>query len=57
VCEVSDHGGGLDDPLAGYVPPREGALDGAGLWVARQFASRLKPLASPGGGLTTRLWA
>jgi len=57
VCEVSDRGTGLDDPLAGYVPPREGSLDGAGLWVARQFASRLELLPTPGGGLTTRLWA
>ncbi|MEA2303168.1 MAG: hypothetical protein QOH43_448 [Solirubrobacteraceae bacterium] len=56
VCELSDHGEGLDDPMAGYVPPRAGAPDGAGLWVARQLASRLELLATPGGGLTTRVW-
>jgi hypothetical protein len=34
VCDVSDHGPGLDDPLAGYLPPRPGHPAGAGLWVA-----------------------
>ena len=34
VCEVVDRGSGFDDPLAGYLAPREGV--GAGLWVARQ---------------------
>ena len=24
VCEISDHGPGLDDPLAGYLPPHPG---------------------------------
>jgi anti-sigma regulatory factor (Ser/Thr protein kinase) len=57
VCEVADRGSGLDDPLAGYVPPRRDRAGGAGLWVARQLTSRLELLATPGGGLTTRLWA
>jgi anti-sigma regulatory factor (Ser/Thr protein kinase) len=57
VCELSDRGEGLDDPLAGYVPPRGGDADGAGLWVARQLATRLELLTTPGGGLTTRVWA
>jgi hypothetical protein len=57
VCELSDRGEGLDDPLAGFVPPRPGAADGAGLWVARQLASRLELLTTQGGGLTTRVWA
>jgi anti-sigma regulatory factor (Ser/Thr protein kinase) len=55
VCELSDHGPGLDDPLAGYLPPTPDADDGAGLWVARQLTHRLELLTSP-AGLTTRLW-
>lgn len=55
VCEVSDHGAGLDDPLAGYLPPRPGNGRGAGLWVARQMTRRLEMISSS-RGLTTRLW-
>ncbi|MEA2358479.1 MAG: hypothetical protein QOI62_1739 [Solirubrobacteraceae bacterium] len=55
VCEISDHGSGLDDPLAGYLPPRPGHAGGAGLWVARQMTRRLEMLSSE-RGLTTRLW-
>jgi anti-sigma regulatory factor (Ser/Thr protein kinase) len=53
VCEIADHGPGLDDPLAGYLPPRPGR--GAGLWVARQLTRRLEMISSE-RGLTTRLW-
>jgi anti-sigma regulatory factor (Ser/Thr protein kinase) len=55
VCEVSDHGAGLDDPLVGYLPPRPGNGGGAGLWVARQMTRRLE-MTSSSRGLTTRLW-
>jgi anti-sigma regulatory factor (Ser/Thr protein kinase) len=55
VCEVADHGAGLDDPLAGYLPPRSGNGRGAGLWVARQMTRRLEMISSS-RGLTTRLW-
>jgi anti-sigma regulatory factor (Ser/Thr protein kinase) len=55
VCEISDHGDGLDDPLAGFVPPRPGELDAAGLWVARQLTSRLEFVASHDGH-AVRLW-
>jgi anti-sigma regulatory factor (Ser/Thr protein kinase) len=55
VCEISDHGPGLDDPLAGYLPPRPDRDDGAGLWVARQLTERLE-LISSADGLTVRLW-
>jgi signal transduction histidine kinase len=55
VCEVSDHGAGLDDPLAGYLPPHPGHAGGAGLWVARQMTRRLDMLSSE-RGLTARLW-
>ncbi|HEX7297448.1 MAG TPA: sensor histidine kinase [Solirubrobacteraceae bacterium] len=55
VCEISDHGPGLDDPLAGYLPPHHAHANGAGLWVARQLTWRLDLL--PGvDGLTVRLW-
>jgi anti-sigma regulatory factor (Ser/Thr protein kinase) len=53
VCEVADHGPGLDDPLAGYLPPRPGR--GAGLWVARQLTRELEMLSTE-RGLTMRLW-
>src|SRR3954449_6985582 len=33
VCEISDHGPGLDDPLAGYIPPYPGNGRGSGLWL------------------------
>ena len=55
VCEVQDAGAGLDDPLAGYLPPRPLAEDRAGLWIARQLTSRLELHSAP-NGLTVRLW-
>jgi anti-sigma regulatory factor (Ser/Thr protein kinase) len=57
VCEVSDRGGALQDPLAGYVPPGAPAANGAGLWVARQLTRRLDIAPSPEGGLTVTLRA
>jgi anti-sigma regulatory factor (Ser/Thr protein kinase) len=54
VCEVSDPGPGVSDPLAGYLPPRA-KIGGAGLWIARQFTRRLD-LISSASGLTVRLW-
>jgi anti-sigma regulatory factor (Ser/Thr protein kinase) len=56
VCEISDHGPGLDDPMAGHLPPDPGADEGSGLWVARQATRRLDLLPTSGGGLTVRLW-
>jgi anti-sigma regulatory factor (Ser/Thr protein kinase) len=56
VCELSDAGPGLDDPLAGYLPPRAGTHAGAGLWVARQLTQRLDLVPSGDGGLTARAW-
>jgi anti-sigma regulatory factor (Ser/Thr protein kinase) len=55
VFEVSDEGPGLDDPLAGYVPPGRAPGAAAGLWVARQLVSRLE-LIQGEPGLTARLW-
>jgi anti-sigma regulatory factor (Ser/Thr protein kinase) len=53
VCEVVDRGRGFDDPIAGYLGPREGR--GAGLWVARQLTWRLESFHSP-RGFTVRTW-
>jgi anti-sigma regulatory factor (Ser/Thr protein kinase) len=53
VCEIEDRGPGLDDPLAGYLPPRPGR--GTGLWVARRLVRRLE-LLDNAPGLTVRLW-
>jgi len=55
VCELSDHGPGIDDPLTGYMPPRHGAVGGFGMWVARQSTERMELTTSP-DGLTVRLW-
>ena len=54
VCEVVDRGEGFDDPLAGYLVPREGV--GTGLWVARQLAWRLEFFHAP-HGFTARIWS
>jgi anti-sigma regulatory factor (Ser/Thr protein kinase) len=53
VCEVIDRGRGFDDPVAGYLVPREGR--GTGLWVARQLTWTLESFHSP-RGFTVRLW-
>ena len=55
VCEVRDFGSGLDDPLAGFLPPVPLAKRGAGLWIARQLTVRME-LNSAADGLTVRLW-
>jgi anti-sigma regulatory factor (Ser/Thr protein kinase) len=54
VCEVTDRGGGLHDPLAGLVPPKPSASAGMGLWIARQLSDSL---AIGGGddGTTVRI--
>jgi anti-sigma regulatory factor (Ser/Thr protein kinase) len=53
VCEVIDRGAGFDDPLAGYLAPRDGRA--TGLWVARQLAWKLECFHSP-KGFTVRVW-
>jgi anti-sigma regulatory factor (Ser/Thr protein kinase) len=55
VCEIEDRGRGLDDPLAGYLPPRAEHGRGAGLWVARRLVRRLE-LLDNAPGLKVRLW-
>jgi anti-sigma regulatory factor (Ser/Thr protein kinase) len=56
VCEVDDPGPGLDDPLAGWLPPPPESDGQAGLWIARRLVSRLELLPHAGGGSTARLW-
>jgi anti-sigma regulatory factor (Ser/Thr protein kinase) len=55
VCELADHGSGFHDPLAGYLPPRPGQAEGAGLWVVRQLTSRLE-FVTTAQGFATRIW-
>lgn len=54
VCEIRDAGGAPVSPLAGYVPPREAALGGLGLWIARQLATWLVIEPDPSGGTVVR---
>lgn len=49
VCEVSDTGAGLRDPLAGYLPPERFAAGGHGLWLARQFSDLVELHSAPTG--------
>jgi anti-sigma regulatory factor (Ser/Thr protein kinase) len=55
VCEIEDRGPGLDDPLAGFLPPRPEQSRGAGLWVARRLVRRVE-LLDNAPGLAVRLW-
>ncbi len=55
VCEIEDHGPGLDDPLAGYLPPAPEEHRRAGLWLARQLVSRLELIPAE-RGLIVRMW-
>jgi anti-sigma regulatory factor (Ser/Thr protein kinase) len=55
VCEVSDAGPGIGDPLVGLLPPQPGEVEGAGLWVARQLTHQLELAPSP-QGFSVRLW-
>lgn len=55
VWELSDRGRGFDDPLAGYLPPRQEEADGSGLWLARQLTHDVEFFTSQ-RGFTARLW-
>ncbi len=57
VCEIADHNGRIEDPLAGFLPPpRDELPPGAGLWVARLLTTDLELLTGSEGGLVVRLW-
>lgn len=54
VCEVSDQGGGLQDPLAGLMPPKPNASAGMGLWIARQLSDSFA-IGTDDDGTTVRI--
>lgn len=48
VCEVSDYGAGIEDPLAGQlIPPLEG-IGGRGIWLARVLSDAVEIRNGPG---------
>ncbi len=54
VCEVSDTGAGLRDPLAGRLPAGRSTARGRRLWLARQLCDLLELRTGP-AGTTVRL--
>jgi anti-sigma regulatory factor (Ser/Thr protein kinase) len=49
VCQIADSGNGLAEPLAGWVPPPDGAIGGWGLPIARQLCDALEVVPSEAG--------
>jgi len=49
VCQVEDRRPGIDDPMAGYLPPDDVASGGRGLWIARQLVDLLQIAPSEPG--------
>ena len=56
VCQIEDRGGGIRDPLQGFLPPPEAGRGGWGLWLARHLADLVEVRASETGS-TVRLRA
>jgi anti-sigma regulatory factor (Ser/Thr protein kinase) len=56
VCDITDRGTGIADPLAGYAPPDPFQLleGGAGLWMTRRLCDDVTTGWTP-TGFTTRL--
>ena len=56
VCDVTDRGSGIADPLAGYAPPYPLQLleGGAGLWLTRRLCDDVTTGWTP-AGFTVRL--
>jgi anti-sigma regulatory factor (Ser/Thr protein kinase) len=54
VCEISDSGPGIDDPLNGYLEPEGGEAEAGGLWVSRQLAELLE-IRADSSGTTVRI--
>ena len=54
ICRLEDAGSGLQDPLAGYVPPDPSSLGGRGLWLARQLCDVVE-IASDAAGTSVSL--
>jgi anti-sigma regulatory factor (Ser/Thr protein kinase) len=55
ICQIADSGRGLADPLAGWLPPDDGAVHGWGLPIARQLCDALEIAPSDRGGTTASL--
>jgi anti-sigma regulatory factor (Ser/Thr protein kinase) len=55
VCEVSDTGSGMADPLDAYRPPAP-AGGRCGLWLARTFSDELRIISSPAGTVVRMLF-
>jgi anti-sigma regulatory factor (Ser/Thr protein kinase) len=49
VCQITDAGSGIANPLTGWLPPSEGAIGGWGLPIARQFSDALEVTQSEAG--------
>jgi anti-sigma regulatory factor (Ser/Thr protein kinase) len=56
ICTVTDHGPGIDNPFAGYVPAHGSDLTrgGMGLWMARRLCDQVDLHKGP-DGFTVRL--
>jgi anti-sigma regulatory factor (Ser/Thr protein kinase) len=48
ACEMTDDGGTPPGPLAGYLPPKKGAVGGMGLWLVRQVCDAVHIGAAAG---------
>jgi hypothetical protein len=55
MCQTSDSGSGLREPLSGFATPGSGAPAGHGLWVANQLCDRVE-VATGRGGTDVRLY-
>lgn len=56
MCQISDSGPGLRDPLADFATPGSGGLAGGhGLWVANQLCDPVE-VATGRGGTDVRLY-
>jgi anti-sigma regulatory factor (Ser/Thr protein kinase) len=54
VCEISDRGPGLKDPLVAHLPPSADQEGPSGLWLAHQLCDVVE-IHSSASGVTTRL--
>ncbi len=54
LCEVSDTGTGLRDPLDGRLPCGRSTARGRALWLARQLCDLVEVRSDP-AGMTVRL--
>jgi anti-sigma regulatory factor (Ser/Thr protein kinase) len=49
ICEISDSGRGIEDPLAGHLPPAPDQEFGSGLWLAHQLCNVVDVRSSTSG--------